>query len=119
MCLLSSSTLHIHQNKKGNHINYTILCVCKIKKTLKTVNSHGLEDGAGEVLGAEAGEELNGNVRQEGHQLQLEPELDEVRVFQVALGHRRRVRLAKDLLKVVRHLLEVLHEVKIRQQTST
>lgn len=64
------------------------------------MNSHGLVDGAGEVLGAEAGEEAGGNVRQEGHQLNLEPELNEVGVFQVLLGQSRRVRLTEDLPKV-------------------
>lgn len=76
------------------------------------MNAHGLVDGAGEVLGAEAGEEVSVNVRQEGHQLHLEPQLDEVRVFQVVLGQRRRVRLRKDLLKVGCQLLEVLPEGK-------
>lgn len=74
------------------------------------MDSHGLVNWAGEVLGAEAGQEACGYVRQEGHQFDLKPELDEVRVLQVFLGKRRRVCLTKDLLKVGRHLMEVLQE---------
>lgn len=59
---------------------------------------------AGEVVGAEAGEERGGYVGQEGHQFDGEPELDEVRVLEVLLGQRRRFWLAEDLLEVRRHL---------------
>lgn len=74
------------------------------------MSSHGLINGAGEVLGAEAGEEGWGHVRQEGHQFDMEPELDEVRVVHVLLSQSRRVGLSKDLLKVGRHLSEVLKD---------
>lgn len=53
---------------------------------MKTVDSQGLVNGARKVLGAEAGEELWLYVRQEGQQLDLEPELDESWVRQVLLG---------------------------------
>lgn len=76
------------------------------------MDSHGLVNWAGEVLGAEAGQEACGYVGQEGHQFDLKPEFDEVRVVQVLLGHRRRVRLAEDLLKVRRQLGEVLQAEK-------
>lgn len=65
-------------------------------------------DRAGEFLSAEAGEQLCGYFRQDGQQLDLEPELDKVRVLQVFLGQRWRVRLTKDLLKVGHHLTDVL-----------
>lgn len=42
------------------------------------MDSHGLVNWAGEVLGAEAGQEAYRYVRQEGHQFDLKPELDEV-----------------------------------------
>ena len=76
------------------------------------MDSHGLVNWAGEVLGAEAGQEACGHVGQEGHQFDLKPEFDEVQVVQVLLGHRRRVGLAEDLLKVRRQLGEVLQEEK-------
>lgn len=46
-------------------------------------------DWAGEVLGAQAGQQLNRHIRQEGHQLDLEPQLDELWVVQVFLSQRR------------------------------
>lgn len=49
---------------------------------------------------------------QEGHHFDLKPELDVVGILQVFLGQRLRVHLAKDLLKVGRHLLEVLQDEK-------
>lgn len=67
---------------------------------------------AGEVLGAEARQETRGHGRKEGHQFDLKPELDEVWVIQMFLGHRRRLGLAKDLLEVRRQLTEVLQEEK-------
>lgn len=82
------------------------------KTTSNPVNSHGLVNWAGEVLGAEAGQEICGYARQEGQQFDLKPELDEVRVVQVFLGQRRRVRLTKDLRKVGRQLFEVLQKRK-------
>lgn len=46
-------------------------------------------DWAGEVLRAEAGQQLDGHIWQEGHQLDLEPNLDELWVVQVFLSQRR------------------------------
>lgn len=80
------------------------------KNHIKPVNSHGLVNRAGEVLGAEAGEKGWGYVRQEGHQFDLEPELDEVRILQMFLCQRCRLFLTEDLIKVRCQLSEVLQE---------
>lgn len=66
-------------------------------------------DGAGEVLGAEAGEKAGGDGGKQGLQFDLEPEPDEVWVVEILLGQSRGVCLAKHLLEVVRHLTEVLY----------
>lgn len=88
------------------------MCEENINNLLKPVDSHGLVNWAGEVLGAEAGQEVYRYVRQERHQFDLKPEPDEFWVVQVFLSQRRRVALAKNLLKVRRHLTEVLREEK-------
>lgn len=49
-------------------------------------HSHGLVNRAGEVFCAEAGEEVRLYSRQEGEQLDLEPQTDKARVLQVLLG---------------------------------
>lgn len=84
---------------------------------MKLVNSHGLVNGTGEVLGAETGEESWGNIRQEGPQFDLVPKLDEGRVLHVLLGQRRRFRLTKSLLKVGHHLSDAL-ENKQNKETQ-
>lgn len=76
------------------------------------MDSHGLVNWAGEVLGAETGQEVYRYVRQEGHQFDLKPEPDEVWVVEVFLSQRRGVVLCKNFLKVRRHLTEVLREEK-------
>lgn len=44
------------------------------------VDSHGVKNRAGEILGAEAGEDVDGDGRQEGQQFGLKPERDETGV---------------------------------------
>lgn len=80
----------------------------KKEMPLKHLNLHGLVSRAREVLDAEAGEQVWVYVRQEGQELDLEPELDEVRVLQVLLGQRRRRLLTEDLLKINHYLPQVL-----------
>ena len=112
MSLLSSATLDIETQTQNDNYYTEVL---HWNKQLGPVNPHGLEDGAGEVLGAEAGEEGGGHGRQEGHHLDLEPELDELRVLQVLPGQRRRFRLREDLVKVRAQLVEVLGGVGAMQ----
>lgn len=80
------------------------------------MNSHGLVNVAGEVLGTEAGEEGRGNIWQEGHQFDLKPKFDELRVMKVLLAQRGNVGFTEDLLEIRRQLCEVLQEEKDRNK---
>lgn len=107
----SSATLNIHKEKtKG----WEIWCTLQQwqEHRLTPADSHGLVNWAGEVLGAEAGQDVYRYFRQEGHQFDLKPELDEVWVIQVVLGQRWKLLLVKNLLNVKRQLSEVLQEEK-------
>lgn len=44
------------------------------------VDSHGVKNRAGEILGAEAGQDVDGDGGQEGQQFDLKPERDETGV---------------------------------------
>lgn len=80
----------------------------KKKREEKPFNSQGLVNRAGEVLGAQTGEEVWMYIWHERQQLDPEPELDEFGVLQVFLSQRWRIPLRKDLLKVRCQLCEVL-----------
>ena len=71
-------------------------------------HSQCLVHGAGEVLHAEAGQQVQGHVGEKGQQLDPEPEADEVWVFQVLRGQDGGVHLVEELPEVVHHLLKVL-----------
>lgn len=47
---------------------------------LTHVYSHGVKNWAGEILGAEAGQDIDGYVGEEGQQFDLKPELDKAGV---------------------------------------
>lgn len=74
----------------------------------RAVNSQGLVSRAGEVLGAQTGEQVWVYVRQEGQQFDPEPQFDVFRVLQVLLRQRRRLPFLKYVPEIRNELLEVL-----------
>lgn len=78
----------------------------------RAVNSQGLVSRAGEVLGAQTGEQVWIYVRQEGQQFDPEPQFDVFWVLQVLLGQRRRLPFLKYVPEIRNELLEVLQNKK-------
>lgn len=90
----------------------TLYCVC-VCVCLICSHSQGLESWAGEVLGAEAGQDFHRYDRTQRHHFDLEPERDEARVVQVFPVQRRGFRLAEELLDVGHHRAQVLREDEV------
>lgn len=108
---LSSFTLHVDEQQQRwfrNRGGLTVWWSNALRWTW--ADWQCVVDWAGEVLGAEAGQQLYWHVWQEGHQFDLKPQLDELGVVQVLLSQRRRFFSAENLPEVSSHLAEVLHE---------
>lgn len=104
----SAATLHVENRKRTvtkprMHFFFEIT---------KCVNSQGLVNRAGEVFGAQAGEEVWVYVWQQGEQFDLVPEFDEFRIVQVMLGQSWRLILVEYLLNVRCQLCKVLKRHK-------
>lgn len=79
---------------------------------LMHIDSHGVKDRAGKILGAETGQDVDGYGRQEGQQFDFKPEWNKARVVQVFLRQSWRL-LLKNLPKFWSHLTEVLQQKKV------
>lgn len=72
-------TLQVHTNKHEAEI-FSHRYRARSHVLLVHADSHGVKNRAGEILGAEAGQDLDGDGRQEGQQFDLKPERDETGV---------------------------------------
>lgn len=72
-------TLHVQTKRHETEIfnNHYRL---HLHMLLMHVDSHGVKNRAGKILGAEAGQDVDGHGRQEGQQFDLKPECDKARV---------------------------------------
>lgn len=100
ICLMlspSASTLQVENRKRTVTKPRIFIFIFEITKC---VNSQGLVNGAGEVFGAQTGEEVWVYVWQQREQFDLVPEFDEFGIVQVMLGQSWRLILVEYLLNV-------------------